>query len=115
MSQKLNTVIAVVGIDIGKNSFHIVGHDERGSIVLRQKWSRGQVEARFANMPPCQIGMEACVGDSFIDAYLAIRHEIDTELPAGPDRTLSFADFVVFAAATAKVRHDFICKRKMRF
>ncbi len=51
MSQKLTTVIAVVGIDIGKNSFHIVGHDERGAIVLRQKWSRGQVEARFANMP----------------------------------------------------------------
>ena len=62
MSQKLNTAIAVVGIDIGKNSFHIVGHDERGAIVLRQKWSRGQVEARFANMPPCLVGMEACVG-----------------------------------------------------
>ena len=26
------------------------------------KWSRGQVEARLANMPPCLIGMEACVG-----------------------------------------------------
>jgi transposase len=62
MSQTLNTTISVVGIDIGKNSFHIVGHDERGAIVLRQKWSRGQVEARFANMPPCLIGMEACVG-----------------------------------------------------
>src|ERR1700681_4711937 len=62
MSQTLNTTIAVVGIDIGKNSFHIVGHDERGAIVLRQKWSRGQVEARFANMPPCLVGMEACVG-----------------------------------------------------
>jgi len=62
MSQTLNAATAVVGIDIGKNSFHIVGHDERGAIVLRQKWSRGQVEARFANMPPCLIGMEACVG-----------------------------------------------------
>jgi transposase len=62
MSQTPNAVIAVVGIDIGKNSFHIVGHDERGAIVLRQKWSRGQVEARFANLPPCLIGMEACVG-----------------------------------------------------
>ena len=62
MSQTQNAAIAVVGIDIGKNSFHIVGHDERGAIVLRQKWSRGQVEARFANMPPCLIGMEACVG-----------------------------------------------------
>src|SRR6058998_559455 len=62
MSQKLNAAIAVIGIDIGKNSFHIVGHDHRGAIVLRQKWSRGQVEARLANLPPCLIGMEACVG-----------------------------------------------------
>ena len=62
MSQKLSSTIAVIGIDIGKNSFHLVGLDERGAIVMRQKWSRGQVEARFANMPPCLIGMEACVG-----------------------------------------------------
>jgi transposase len=47
---------------IGKNSFHVVGLDSRGAIVLRQKWSRGQIEARLANMPPCLIGMEACVG-----------------------------------------------------
>jgi transposase len=62
MSEKLNSTVAVMGIDIGKNSFHVVGLDARGAIVLRQKWSRGQVEARLANMPPCLIGMEACVG-----------------------------------------------------
>jgi transposase len=62
MSQKLNSSIAVVGIDIGKNSFHVVGYDQRGAIVLRQKWSRGQVETRLANLSPCLIGMEACVG-----------------------------------------------------
>jgi transposase len=62
MSQTPQTTVAIIGIDIGKNSLHIVGHDERGAIVLRQKWSRGQVEARFANLPPCLIGMEACVG-----------------------------------------------------
>ncbi len=62
MSHKLNSAIAVIGIDIGKNSFHIVGHDKRGAIMLRQKWSRGQVETRLANLPPCLIGMEACVG-----------------------------------------------------
>jgi len=27
-----------------------------------KRWSRGQVEARFANMLRCLIGMEACVG-----------------------------------------------------
>jgi transposase len=62
MSNKLNSAIAVIGIDIGKNSFHVVGHDKRGAIMLRQKWSRGQVQARLANLPPCLIGMEACVG-----------------------------------------------------
>ena len=50
MSQNLSRAISVIGIDIGKNSFHIVGLDERGAIALRQKWSRGQVEARLANL-----------------------------------------------------------------
>ena len=62
MSEKLNTAVAVMGIDIGKNSFHVIGLDARGAIALRQKWSRGQVETRLANMPRCLIGMEACVG-----------------------------------------------------
>ena len=62
MAEALKNSICFVGIDVGKNSFHVVGLDGGGAIVLRQKWSRGQVEARFANMPPCLIGMEACVG-----------------------------------------------------
>jgi transposase len=62
MAEKLNSVIPVIGIDIGKKSFHVVGLDGRGAIVLRQKWPRGQVETRLANMPACLIGMEACVG-----------------------------------------------------
>jgi transposase len=62
MPKTAQAAIAVVGIDIGKNSFHVVGHDQRGAIVLRQKWSRGQVETRLSNTPPCLIGMEACVG-----------------------------------------------------
>ena len=71
MSQTPSTAIAVIGIDIGKNSFHVVGHDTRGAIVLRQKWSRGQVEARLANMQPCLIGMEACVGAHHLSRKLA--------------------------------------------
>jgi transposase len=50
MSQTPNTAIAVIGIDIGKNSFHVVGHDARGAIVLQQKWLRSQVEVRLANI-----------------------------------------------------------------
>jgi len=38
----------------------IVGLDERGAIVFRQK-SYAAIEARIANMPPCLIGIEPCV------------------------------------------------------
>jgi transposase len=68
--------VAVVGIDIGKNSFHVIGLNARGAIVLRQKWSRSQVEVRLANMPPCLIGMEACVGAHHLSRRLkALGHE----------------------------------------
>jgi len=76
MPQTLNSKIAVIGIDIGKNSFHIVGQDRRGALVLRQKWSRGQVEARLANLPPCLIGMEACTGAHHLSRKLqALGHD----------------------------------------
>src|SRR5271169_2974557 len=76
MSQNLSSAVAVIGIDIGKNSFHVIGLDQRGAIVLRQKWSRGQVEARFANKPSCLIGMEACVGAHHLSRKLkALGHD----------------------------------------
>src|SRR5512136_139218 len=76
MAATRSTAVAVIGIDIGKNSFHVVGLDDRGAIVLRQKWSRSQVEARFANMPPCLIGMEACVGAHHLSRKLkALGHD----------------------------------------
>lgn len=45
-------------------------------------------------------------GNSFIDAYLERRPQIDGALPHGADRTLSFAQFVTFAVATADCRLD---------
>ena len=83
-----------MGIDIGKNSFHVVGLDQRGAIVLRQKWSRGQVEARLANMPPCLIGMEACVGAHHLSRKLqSLGHDARLMLASSwaPDPTLCSA------------------------
>src|ERR1700746_2527949 len=72
----LSSRITAIGIDIGKNSFHVVGQDERGAIVLRQKWSRGQIEARLANLPRCLIGMEACTGAHHLSRKLqALGHD----------------------------------------
>ena len=50
MSQTQNAAIAVVGIDIGKNAFHIVGHDDRGAIVCRN----GRVARSRPALPICR-------------------------------------------------------------
>jgi transposase len=45
MPQKSTTAIAVIGIDIGKNSFHVVGYDAKVRCCARSgragKWKRG--------------------------------------------------------------------------
>jgi transposase len=51
MSQKLDTWPAVIGIDIGKNSFHIVGQNQRCAIVLRQN---GRVARWRPDSPICR-------------------------------------------------------------
>jgi hypothetical protein len=45
--------ISTIGIDIGKNSFHFVGFDARGGIVVRRQCSRTQLIRALANLPPC--------------------------------------------------------------
>lgn len=62
--------IAVVGVDLGKNAFHVIGLDKRGSIVFRRKFTRGALEAWFANLPLCLVGMEACVGSHHLGRRL---------------------------------------------
>ena len=55
MSQKTHAVITcAMGIGTGKNTLHLVGLDDRGPIVLREK-----LAAALANVPPCLIGIEA--------------------------------------------------------
>jgi hypothetical protein len=52
----MSDVVTTVGIDIGKSTFHLIGFDGRGAIVLRQKVSRAQLERRFAALPRCLVG-----------------------------------------------------------
>ncbi len=68
--------VATIGIDIGKNSFHLIGLDDRGAIVLRQQQSRRQIDTTFANMAPRLSGMEACVGAHHLSRRLqALGHD----------------------------------------
>src|SRR5437899_7621749 len=76
-SQKTAGIITTIGIDLGKNTFHLIGFDQRGAIILRQKVSRGQLDRRLANIPGCLIGMEACSGSHHIGRQLqAAGHDV---------------------------------------
>lgn len=62
--------ITSIGIDLGKTTFHLVALDERGKVVIRQKFSRKQLLAFTANLPSSLIGIEACSGAHFMGAAL---------------------------------------------
>ena len=117
MSEKHNSVIAVIGIDIGKNSFHLVGLDGRGAIALRQKWSRGQVETRLANMPACLIGMEACVGAHHLSRRLRLLGHDARLMPAKYVRAYSkgqkndFRDAAAIAEAVQRPTMKFVATK----
>jgi transposase len=50
---------SVVGIDLAKSIFHLVGMDERGKILLRKRLARGEVIPFMAKLPRVLVGMEA--------------------------------------------------------
>ena len=59
-----------IGIDLGKTSFHVVGLNERGEVVVRKQFSRGQLLRFTANRRVHLIGMEACGGAHFLGRAL---------------------------------------------
>jgi transposase len=84
MSQKTDAVVAsTIGIDTGKNTLHLVGLDEQGTIVLREKLARGRIGRRLANIPRCLIGIEAGMGTHYVTRELiALGHDVRQVPPA---------------------------------
>jgi transposase len=54
------------GIDIGKNTFHVVGLDNTGKPTLHSKFHRDRLLVYFANTPAALIGMESCPGSQWL-------------------------------------------------
>ncbi|WOI33356.1 IS110 family transposase [Tritonibacter scottomollicae] len=59
-----------IGIDIGKDTFHLVGFDHDGQRVLRKQIKRLALVATFEKMPHCIVGMEACLSAHFVSRTL---------------------------------------------
>lgn len=53
---------ALIGIDLGKHSFHLQAQDSSGRELFRKKTTRPQLIRLRAQQPPCTVAMEACAG-----------------------------------------------------
>src|SRR4051812_27294269 len=63
--------IAVLGIDLGKNSCSIVGLDRAGAVVRRRGLRPGSIPAFPKTMAACVVAMEACCGAHHLGRLLA--------------------------------------------
>jgi len=84
MSHKTAATVAhTIGIDTGKNTLHLIGLDDQGAIVLREKVARGRIAARLANVPQCLIGIEAGMATHYVARELsALGHDVKQVPPA---------------------------------
>ncbi len=62
--------LVVIGNDIGKDVFHLVGFNADGKIVLRKKIKRLALLPTFERLPRCIVGMEACMSAHFVSRTL---------------------------------------------
>ena len=62
--------LAVIGVDIGKEVFHLVGLAVDGKIAFRKKVRRLGFEDAFEKLPPSIVGMEACLSAHFVSRVL---------------------------------------------
>ena len=69
--------VTLVGIDLGKHSFHMHGQDRKGTAMFRKKVTRKQLIEFFATFHPCIVAMEACAGAHHVARKLAsFGHEV---------------------------------------
>ena len=54
--------IAVLGIDLGKNSCSVVGLDSTGAVIKRRRMRPENLVAFTETLPACIVAMEACCG-----------------------------------------------------
>jgi len=62
--------LAVVGVDLGKDTFHLVGFDRAGQLVMRKQIKRLALQSTFEQLPRCIVGMEACLSAHFVSRTL---------------------------------------------
>ena len=104
--------VTTIGMDMGKNTLHMIGLDLRGAIVLREKVSRGRITSRLANVPSCLIGIEAGMATHYVARELAaLGHDVKQVPPmyAKPFRQGHKNDFRDAHAVAEAVQRPTTC------
>jgi len=68
---------SALGIDVGKNVFHVFGVDQKGQPSVRKKLTRKKLFEFLVNLPVCLVGMEACAGTNHLArVFTGYGHEV---------------------------------------
>lgn len=62
--------LVIFGVDIGKDTLHLVGFDRADQLVMRKQIKRLALSATFEQLPRCIVGMEACLSAHFVSRTL---------------------------------------------
>src|SRR5207247_6797310 len=75
--------ITTIGFDIAKSVFQVHGVDAVGQVIVRRQLKRRQVIEFFQKLPPCLVGIEACVSSHYWSRELhALGHSVRLMLQA---------------------------------
>lgn len=74
--------ITRIGLDLAKNVFQVHAIDHKGHCLFSRALKREKMMAFFQNLPPCQIGMEACASAHFwARTLISMGHEVKLIAP----------------------------------
>ena len=58
--------IKVLGIDLGKSNFHVIGHNEAGRTIYKKAFTKKALIAYLSKLPACIVAMESCPGSQWL-------------------------------------------------
>ncbi len=92
------TEIAVLGVDLGKNSCSVVGLDAGGRAILRRRLHRDGVVRLAAGSPGCVVAVEVCCEGHHLGRRVRdAGREVRLMSPESPSGIMWFSD-IVFGA-----------------
>jgi len=63
------TNISVLGIDLGKSTFHAIGHNQQGRVIFKKQFTRTRLLTFLQQLPVCIVAMESCPSSQWLGRY----------------------------------------------